>query len=278
MAAGLTTNIIDTPEVAVLTAIDIDHTQQLGNTVDKIAAEKCGIIKNNSIVAVYPNQKKEVVSIINHVCKEKNAKVFYAQKAKNIKQSIEGTLFEYGNEQYEISLLGAHQVLNASTAIQAVECLNADKITNMHIKRGLKNTYLSGRFELIHKNPYIIIDGAHNYAGSNALAEALENYFPDKDIIIVLGMLKDKEYKKCIARLAPLAKKLILTKPNNPKALEPSLVYDYAKQFCKEVQIQPDRFEAVKEALEDNLNICICGSFYLISQMPEYIEKCLSKN
>lgn len=269
------TNVIDAPEVAVLTAIDIDHTEYLGNTIDKIAFEKCGIIKEGCKVAIYPSQKQAAIDIIGRVCKERNVKAFYAHKGEIVGQSIEGTVFAYNGEQFEIGLLGAHQVLNASTAMQAIACLNDASVTLEHIKNGLKKTRFSGRFELIHKNPWVIIDGAHNDSGSNVLADALETYFPNKDITIVLGMLADKEYEKCIARLAPLAKRLILTKPDNPRAWEPAKVKEFAKQFTQ-VEIEEDRFAAVNKALGADI-ICICGSLYLIGGMPDFVETLLSK-
>ena len=181
-----------------------------------------------------------------------------------ISSDINGTKFTYKGTEYEISLLGTHQVYNAVTAITVANCLN---IPETAIKDGLKNTRFSGRFEVIGKNPLMIIDGAHNFSGVLALKNALETYFSDKKITLVMGMLKDKEYEKCLAELAPLANVFIATQPENPRALNCIDLETIAKKHVSNTAHFEDKIDAVNYAIENtdkNDVICICGSLYLI--------------
>ena len=261
------TNVIPPPLVSVITSISIDHTEYLGDTVEMIAFEKCGIIKSGSkAVAVYADNPQGAIDVITKTANEKNVALKFGDKnaISIISSDINGTKFTYKGTEYEISLLGTHQVYNAVTAITVANCLN---IPETAIKDGLKNTRFSGRFEVIGKNPLMIIDGAHNFSGVLALKNALETYFSDKKITLVMGMLKDKEYEKCLAELAPLANVFIATQPENPRALNCIDLETIAKKHVSNTAHFEDKIDAVNYAIENtdkNDVICICGSLYLI--------------
>ncbi len=261
------TNVIPPPLVSVITSISIDHTEFLGDTIEQIAFEKCGIIKSGSTaVAVYPDNPQSAIDVITKTANEKNVPVIFGDKNQIsiIAHDIEGTHFTYKGTEYEISLLGTHQVYNAVTAITAVNCFN---IPETAIKNGLKNTKFSGRFEVISKNPLIIIDGAHNLSGVLALKNALETYFSDKKITLVMGMLKDKEYEKCVAEIATLADTFIATQPENPRALSSFDLETLATKYVDNTKSFTDKMDAVNYAIkhtDKNDVICICGSLYLI--------------
>jgi len=261
------TNVIPPPLISVITSISIDHTEFLGNTIEQIAFEKCGIIKSGSkAVVAYADNPQGAINVITKTANEKNVPLKFGDKNELsiISSDISGTQFTYKSAKYEISLLGTHQVYNAVTAITVANCLD---ISETAIKNGLNNTKFGGRFEVIGKNPLIIIDGAHNFSGVIALKNALETYFSDKKITLVMGMLKDKEYEKCVAELAPLADMFIATQPENPRALSCFDLEICAKKYVSNTNAFENKIDAVNYALEHtNKNdvICICGSLYLI--------------
>jgi len=264
------TNVIPPPLLSVITSISIDHTEFLGDTIEQIAFEKCGIIKSGSnAVIAYPNNPQGAIDVITKTANEKNVPLVFGDKNEIsiISQDINLTKFIYKGTEYEISLLGTHQVYNAVTAITAANCLNIPETT---IKNGLKNTKFGGRFEVISTpthNPLIIIDGAHNFSGVLALKNTLETYFSDKKITLVMGMLKDKEYEKCVAEIAPLADKFIATEPENPRALSCVDLETLAKKHVSKTTHFENKIDAVNYAIKNtdkNDVICICGSLYLI--------------
>jgi len=261
------TNVISVPEVAVITSISIDHTDMLGDTVERIAYEKCGIIKQNGVVVAYADNADAVNRLISDTAKEKNCKLTICDSSQIEPLKLEpgNTLFRYKGETYCLKMLGKHQIFNAVTAIEALKALG---IPDTAIKAGLFSTNFGGRLELISDNPTILIDGAHNYSGVTALKSALTDYFPDKKITLVMGMLKDKEYEKCISEIAPLAHHFIATEPENPRKLDADSLATLAKKFCSNVHAEKNKLDAVKAALEtDSDVICVCGSLYLIGNI-----------
>lgn len=261
------TNVIPVPEVAVITSISIDHTDMLGDTVERIAYEKCGIIKHGGTVVAYADNDNAVNKLIADTATEKNCKLVICDgsQIEAVKLAPGNTEFRYKGESYCLKMLGKHQIFNAVTAIEALKVLG---ISYDAIKAGIKNTNFGGRLELISDNPTILIDGAHNYSGVTALKNALTDYFPDKKITLVMGMLKDKEYEKCIAEIAPLAKHFIATEPENPRKLDADSLAELAKKFCHDVSVEKNKLDAVKKALAtDSDVICVCGSLYLIGNI-----------
>ncbi len=265
------TNVIPSPLVSVITSISIDHTEYLGDTIEKIAFEKCGIIKTGSKTVAYTDNPIEADTVIKKTCDEKNAPLTMPDKNDIVilDQSIEGTDFLYKNEKYHINMLGKHQVYNAVSAVETAKLLG---IEEGFIKQGLENTKFKGRLDIISKNPLIIEDGAHNYSGVTALCDALKTYFSDKKIIIVMAMLKDKEYEKCVKALSPLAHTFITTEADNPRKTSAQELADTVKKYTKNVYAQPDVNKALdlaKSLYDNNSVICICGSLYLLGDVQE---------
>lgn len=259
------TNVIPPPVVSVITSISIDHTELLGDTVEQIAFEKCGIIKTGSRVAVYPDNPEGAVNVILDAAKSRNVPAAIADKSavKILHTDIRKTLFSYKGEQYQISMIGAHQVYNAVTAITAVRLMGISR----GIAEGLEKTRFKGRLEIVREFPLIIIDGAHNYSGVCALKDALLTYFKDKRIIFVMGMLRDKEYEKCISLIAPLAHLFIATEADNGRTVSADGIAEIAKRHTENVISIKNRQQAVdaaREAARKDDVICVCGSLYLI--------------
>lgn len=263
------TNVIPAPEVSVITSISIDHTEYLGDTISKIAFEKCGIIKSGSKVVAYPDNPTDAMTVIQNTVDEKKVPLVVPDKTsvKIVSTDINGTDFVYNEEQYHINMLGAHQVYNAITAIEAVKLLNID--ANI-IKKGISSTKFRGRLDVIAQTPLIIEDGAHNISGVTELKKALDLYFKDKKIILVMAMLKDKEYEKCLEIISSSADTLIATEAPNPRKATADELAQAASKFFKNTYAQPDVNKAIalaKTMCDEDAVICVCGSLYLLGEI-----------
>lgn len=263
------TNVIPAPLVTVITSISIDHTEYLGNTIADIAFEKCGIIKTGSRVVAYADNPKDADEVIKKTAIKKNVPLTISDKndIKILNQSIDGTDFEYKGKKYHINMLGKHQVYNAVNAIETAKILGVE---DEFIKQGLERTKFRGRFEIVSKDPFIIEDGAHNYSGVLELHDALKTYFSDKKTIIVMAMLKDKEYEKCIQTISPVADIFIATQANNPRKATSDELAQTAKKYIDKVYSEPDVNKAVelaKSISDKDSVICVCGSLYLLGDV-----------
>jgi dihydrofolate synthase / folylpolyglutamate synthase len=294
------TNII-MPEVSVITNIGYDHKEFLGDTLREIAREKAGIIKEN-VPVVISYQEKEVLDVIEMTADEKHADLYlygrdFASLLKN--GGISGLCFDYReSDSFAIHdlilpLTGEHQMHNASLAIKAVELIYARRqkpasnrysslMTHHCIREGLKNVQWPGRLEYIQEDPPILIDAAHNPAAAEALASALKRNFLEryKKIIIILGIMADKDIKGIMEPLLPLASEVILTAPSYSRAASPERLADIAHSLgFPEVQIAPSVKDSVDAAIIKCKNqslithhsslVLITGSFYTIGEAKE---------
>lgn len=271
------TNIIDCPEVGVITTISLDHTDRLGKTIAEIAYQKAGIIKKNSDTVIYP-QKPEAEQVFEEVCKTQNSNLHKScfDTLKLIEYSIDGQLFNYKNyKNLNIKLLGDHQLFNAALAIDACELLakKGYNINYNNIIEGLSKTSWPGRLEIINKNPLILIDGAHNFEGGQALNAALDKYFADKNKIFIVGFLRDKDYRKTMEMLSKKAKLIITVTPNNERALKSNELANVLKQYSSNVKDGITLGNSLKLAYKDvdeNSIICVFGSLYMIGEIREF--------
>ena len=273
------TNAVKNKLTSIITPIDYDHCNYLGNTLEDIAKEKADIILKNAITCP---QSDEVRDVIKAKVKEKNGILTITGEAILLGEDIEGQAFEYKGEIYSIGLLGEHQIVNATLAIEGILAL-IDKgfdITHQHIKYGLAMAEWKARFEIIgeHNNRFnlifprgklLVLDGAHNPQGAEALAKCLQKYFGGMGIHIVMGVLKDKDYKKMISILGPLARKISTVTPSSPRAIT-------AEELAEEVTAQGFKAEpyalvplAVQQALGDYFGeiIVLTGSFTLFKDL-----------
>ena len=245
------TNVIDTPLAAVIMSISLDHTAILGDTVEQIAFEKCGIVKEGGDVVLYPDQEEGVYGVSS---------------------SIEGTVASYRDEEYQLPFLGAHQLKNAAAAFAALELLKEKgyRISQEAMQAGVAKAYIPARMEVLGRSPLVILDGAHNPGAARVLAQALEKYLPHRKIIGVMGMLKDKDSRSSLRSLASLFQALITASPKNPRALPAAELADRAREYCSQVFAEEDLSKAIclarKLAGEDGA-IVICGSLYLAGEI-----------
>lgn len=218
------TNVITTTLMEVIASISMDHTDLLGDTLAKIAAQKAGIIKPDTMV-VSAQQKSEAAQVIEDTCKEQHCTLQMVDESKisNVHYGAEGQTFSYKTwENVAISLAGSYQIKNAALALEGVEALRklGYALSDQQVREGLLHTAWRGRFTTLRRDPTVIIDGAHNTAAALELKESLERYFPGKTLYFVMGMFKDKDYAQVIDLTAPLARHIITVEtPGNPRAM-----------------------------------------------------------
>ncbi len=271
------TNVIQTPELSIITTISYDHMEYLGETLQEIAFEKAGIIKPNGDVLVYP-QEDSVKKVFEDISLERNAKLHKADFStiRPISHSLDGQVFDF--EKYknlQIKLLGNNQLKNASMAIKAAELLASKgfKINEEKIRQGLLKAEWAGRFEVLCKKPVLVIDGAHNVQGIEAFVENIETYFLKQKITFVAGVLADKNYKEMFEKVIHLAKKFLTITPDNPRALSAEDLKSFLNNYIEDVQAFESIEEAINNAIkniDDNDVICVFGSLYFIGEVRDF--------
>ena len=272
------TNVIKTPLCSVITSISFDHTAILGDTLAKIAFEKCGIIKENG-VTVFALQQDEVNDEVKKAVSERGNKLF---TAKPLSYS-DGDKVALGGLFINMPLLGEHQLKNLSLVLSAIEALRGQGygISDEEIKRGVESVRLPARFEKLSDEPLIIADGAHNPDGMKALSMAVDRYLGDKKIVCVLGMLRDKDCLNAVSNLrGKLYKLFTTTVPDNPRRQTALELKDTISELGFDIEACEDPFEAADNALALARSIpdgvvLICGSLYLVSELRLYIKNAL---
>lgn len=279
------TNVIPHPIVTVITSISIDHVDQLGDKIDGIAYEKAGIIKDNAPLILYP-QAAEAKEVILKEAKLHNAPVYMIDPADvNIKstslygQVLDMKVLDTLFEDIKISLIGEHQSKNALTAATAVKLLNdlnlAD-VSDETIRKGLLDTKWAGRLELLKKNPITIIDGAHNEEGASALAKAVTDYLKEYHVTLVFGMLKDKDVDKVLSILLPVVDHVIITTPNNERAMKAEDMAVKIKAYGTEHTLSSSIKDAVEKGLQirgDKEAVVYAGSLYMIGEVRTLLNQ-----
>lgn len=267
------TNIIEQSSLSIISKIAIDHKNFLGSTLESIAKEKAEIIKKNGLVLI-PRQE-EILNVVEEVCHKENAElcIMEPEKVKLIEMTDQMLWFRYKEEAYCLNLIGSYQAYNASLAIEAVNILNAHGLSQVHkaaIKNGLAKVRWAGRFEKIKENPLCFIDGAHNVDGIRGLSETLYR-LPRRKNIAIVGILKDKEVEEMVELIGPQIDTFIVTKPLNPRAMEPNVLAEKFLPYGK-VYIKDEIEEALSLALklaseEENTQIIGFGSLYMIGKL-----------
>ena len=260
------TNVMKRPLVSVIAQISIDHTAFLGDTIDKIAGHKAGIIKKNSLCVSAP-QSEEAEWVLRTVCaKEKTKLIMVDEQYISVeKDEIDGITFSYKGEKYDISLIGAHQIINAATAIEVLKAIHIDY---EFIRSGLHNTEWKGRLTKVCDKPLMYVDGAHNEAAWLNLKNNVNKYFTNRKIIYIIGVLKDKEYKKMVDILCDSMAYAITVTPDTPRALDNYTLAELIRNKGIMVETADTYENAVRKAFDtakDEDVIMVCGSLSFIS-------------
>ena len=265
------TNVIKNPLVSVICSISLDHTAQLGDTVDKIAFEKAGIIKENCESVLYPVQEEEVFKVIEDVAIKKHSNLTIAknERISIVDRHINGDIIRFNDLDIALKIPGMFQPINYITAVTAIE-KSGLKVTDSQIKNGAEKAFFPARLQLFSENPKILLDGAHNPDGVKALKEHLEKYF-DKPTAII-GMMKDKDVSTVLSEIAPLFSKIITVTVNNPRSLTADELAEKAEKYCDNVMPIADYKKAILQERKANEDFVICGSFYLCSDALKILE------
>lgn len=249
------TNIIKTTVMEVIAPISMDHMDFLGDTLEKIAMQKAGIIKPHTAV-VSASQEPDAKKVLNHVCKENQCSMYMVDPAQitDVLYDIEEQQFSYKNwKNVKITLAGSYQILNAALALEGVEELRrlGYRLTDEQVRQGLYRAVWRGRFTLLSKNPAVIIDGAHNPGAAKELKHSLDLYFKGKDLYYIFGVFQDKDYQEVIRLTAPLAKHIITVQtPGNPRALPADKLKEAVQAVNPSVEAAQSIQEAVKKSLQ----------------------------
>ena len=280
------TNIVD-PLLSVITTISYDHMKILGDTLGQIAFEKAGIIKKNRPLVMYPQAQEAEQAILRRAAEE-NSKVYRVDGLKyNItSSSLNGMDFDitgaYKYENMHISLVGEFQVRNAMTAVLAAEALRDLDciIDDKAIYEGLRNARWPGRFEVLNHEPCVVIDGGHNVEGIRSTSATIRKYFPNGRILIVCGILEDKQYDDMVQELVKITKEFISVTPSNPRALPAEELKNAIEQYGGNAKAA----ESIKEGAELALGsskeydcILFCGSLYMIGEARTVLNSIFHK-
>lgn len=262
------TNAMDNKAVSVITKIGLDHTKILGDTIEKITHEKCGIIKNCKAVTSY-NQPKEACEIF----KKYNAIIPKKQDLKVLKCDLFGNTYIYKGEEYKTTLAGEHQIENSVLAIEAIKNSGFNIEYNI-IYKGIRETVFPARLEVISKKPLVILDGAHNPDGADSLSRVLKNY--KGKAVAIVGMMRDKDCDLVLSKLLKFCKKAVTVEvANMPRSLNNEEIFEKASKYCP-----CEKADSYKEAIQFVSNeevIFVFGSLYLASGIREELQKFLKQ-
>lgn len=278
------TNIIKTPLASVITSISYDHTAVLGQTIAAITKQKAGIIKEGGNTVFYP-QETEVNEIIDKTASEKHNTITYANKVELevASKKLTHTEIIYNGNKLKLPLIGRHQIRNAKIVLATIERLNKEnllKIKPEHIERGIEQAKMPARLELLSEKPIILLDGAHNPDGMRALAQTIEDYFPNKNIVCIMGMLQDKDSSSSLEFLDDLVQAVITLGPENPRKQTAQELAEKAVRFFDKVYPMESFTKAIDKGIElagEDGVLLICGSLYLASQLRPLILRKFGK-
>ena len=274
------TNIISSPLLCVISAIGLDHTNILGDTVEKIAFEKAGIIKKGTSVVLHPSIEGGAYSVIADKCTESGSSICNAERSavQDVKCSIHGSEFRYRGAEYRLPLCGEYQIDNCLLAIDAAKVLQTHlDITDRDIADGLAEVEWKCRFEVIdHGDKLCVIDGAHNSHGIEAFCRSVERLLGDRSKTFVFGMLNDKDYSESIERICSIDADIIVTDVPSYRQTDSSAVYEEVRKYKPDSRYIPDCHEAVREGLAHTPFggvMCVFGSLYLCGAVRGIINE-----
>ena len=273
------TNVISTAEVSLITPIALDHCAILGNTLAEIAQEKAGIIKQGVPVVSAP-QAEDAREVIARTAHDKKSSLVFADAL------ILGDNDNFSYKNYKnlhISLLGSYQKTNAVVALEGALCLRQSgwNISDEAIYQGLAHTKWAGRFELLAKNPPIVVDGSHNEQGIISLIETLDLRYPQRAVVFVVGILEDKAHEAMISHLVSYGKTFVAVPVSNPRSLSVSHLVQEIESIAQHQAKQIELFRAttIKEGIDKAVAlagndgvVCACGSLYSIADIKKAVE------
>ena len=273
------TNVIEVPEVAVITNIGLDHTEYLGDTVEKIAETKSGIFKPHGHAVVY-RSTPSVEAVYERVCAERDVSLRKADFDGLVLKAhtLEGQVFDCGSRKnLVLPLLGDHQLHNASVVLSIADTLIGEgwKISEQNIYDGIRDVRWPGRFDIVCRKPLFIIDGGHNPQCIEALVKNIQDYLAGKKVVALTGVLADKDYADMYKPVMPLVDRFVCITPPNPRKLEAEQLARYLRQAGAQAQASESILDGVKQAMdlagEDGVVLCF-GSLYSIGGIRDALK------
>ncbi len=275
------TNIIEDPILSIITDIDFDHTVQLGNTLQAIAAEKAGIIKNGR-PCLFGGKDSSACRTIRSIAALRHAPFHTVDRTiySATEMTLDGTVFNFQNYiGLHLPLLGAYQPFNTAIVLTALTILEQNGLTGTEeaLRRGLEQVRWPARFELLSRDPVVIFDGAHNPQGIAAAVQSINTYFPEQKVNVLAGVMEDKGYDEMVERLRPIANRVYTVTPDNPRALPAA---DLAAHF-EGHRIPAEPFNSVREGVHaamnrsklENIPLICLGSLYLYDELRTAVEE-----
>ena len=278
------TNVIEVPEVAVITNIGLDHTEYLGDTIEKIAETKSGIFKENGRAVVYRGAPS-VEAVFERVCAEKHVSLKKADFDSLVlkSHSLSGQVFDCASRKnLTLPLLGDHQLHNAAVVLAVADTLieKGWKITEQNIYDGIRDVRWPGRFDIVCRKPLFIIDGGHNPQCIEALVKNIQDYLAGKTVIALTGVLADKDYADMYRPVMPLVDRFVCITPPTPRKLEAEQLACYLRQAGARAegfaQISAGVESALALAGEDGVVLCF-GSLYSIGAIRDSLTEILKQ-
>jgi dihydrofolate synthase/folylpolyglutamate synthase len=278
------TNVVD-PLLSVITNIARDHEEQLGRSLLKIAGEKAGIIKKGRPLVTAATQPR-VLRLFSKICREKGSPCYRVGRDFLYVQNGEKNFDYQGLHRklwnISLNLGGPHQIVNATTALGAMEVLDdlGYSVSNDTMIEGLKEVEWPGRLEIVCSSPRVVLDGAHNPAGALVLKESMEKEFQYRHLNLILGVMKDKDIKSILHHLAPLAHHLIFTRPHTDRAAPPAQLMKALGKDGKKAEVIEGLENAIEQGLsltQDDDLLCVTGSLYTVGEARAYFrpkERC----
>jgi len=273
------TNVV-IPESSIITNICMEHQKYLGKNLSVIAREKGGIIKEGGVCLTAARQNK-VLNVLGDLSRQKHSRLYRVGREIRMRKSKDGSFSYYGifkkYKNLEISLIGKHQIENTALALGAIEILENRglNIEGGIVKRGLKDVRWEGRLEILNENPTLVVDGAHNPGGISALCRSLAVDFKYDKLILLFGVLNDKDYKTMLRKLSPRADKIILTRPRGGRALPAEKLLPFVGKHNDSVEVIENSEKALVRAFalaDKNDLICVAGSLYLVGEIKKAIH------
>ena len=272
------TNVIKNSLLSVITGIAFDHTEILGDTIEKIAWEKAGIIKESCPV-LYGGNDEKALNVIKKECEEKHSEltVKNPDSLKILSTTLNGTEFEFDGKKYFIRLLGLYQPANAATVLTAIDILRKHgfEISETAVRDGFASAVWQARFEKIADDPVVLYDGGHNPQGVRAAAESVKAYFGNKKINLLVGILADKAHGEMVNTLAEIADNVTCIAPPSPRALPAEELAEEFRRAGIRATAADSIENGVKQALSERKPLLAIGSLYSYNDISENIREAL---
>lgn len=274
------TNVIGTPEAAVITGISLEHTEYLGNTLAEIAQAKAGIIKPGGDVVCY-NAPKEVMDVFEQTCRDKGARLHRTDPSRltPLEHDLISQRFLWDGKEYTLPLLGRHQLQNASAVLTTLELLRSRgwKVPDDAVAGGLQSVRWPARLEVLRRDPLFILDGGHNPQCAQTLKYFIEDYLPGQKLTFLMGVLADKDWQAMLEEVRPFAGNFLCVTPDSPRALPAVELADYINQH---LNVKAKAFDSVHDALDDALetSLSLCqttiafGSLYMAGDIRRFFS------